>query len=73
MKKSTFFIPNTKEIFNRLKQASIKALIFQYFDLKSYIRIKTDVLAYAISNLFSLLSSNYRVPDGSNLTKPDFG
>ena len=32
-----FLIYNTKKIFNYLKQGFIKALIFQHFDLKSYI------------------------------------
>ena len=38
-----FLTPNTKKTFNHLWLAFIKASIFQYFNLKSYISIKTDV------------------------------
>lgn len=39
--------------FNKLKQAFIKALILHNFDLKCHICIKTDVLDYVISKIFS--------------------
>ena len=37
MRKPAFLLPNTKNVFNYLRQAFIKAIIFQLFDLKSHI------------------------------------
>lgn len=39
--------------FNELKQAFIKALILYNFNLKCHIYIKTDILDYVISKIFS--------------------
>ena len=53
IKEPIFLIPNAKKINNYLKQAFIKASIFWYFDLKSYIQIKTHVSSYAINRVLS--------------------
>lgn len=44
---------NAKIVFNHLKQAFTKALIFQYFDLKLHIQIKTNALGYVINKVLS--------------------
>ncbi len=38
-----------------MRQAFIKALILYYFDLKYYIWIETNILGYAIGEIFSQL------------------
>ena len=48
--------PNARQFFTQLRQAFIKALIFQYFDLEYYIQIETDVLNYTISKVQSQLT-----------------
>ena len=53
MREHIFLTPNAKEAFNRLRQAFIEALILWHFDLKSQIRIKTDVSGYAIGGVLS--------------------
>ena len=40
--KPIFLTPDTKKSFNHLRQAFIKALILQHFDLEYYIWIETD-------------------------------
>ena len=80
MREPTFFIPKAKEVFNYLRQAFIEALILQYFDLKNHIQIETDASGYAISGVFSQLSSDWVALDKphlsknlvKNLTKSDF-
>ena len=52
-KKPIFLTFNTKKTFNYLQLAFIKALIFQYSNLESYIQIKTNRLSYAISRILS--------------------
>ena len=52
-KKLFFLILNTKKNFKRLRQAFIKALIYQYFNLKYYIQIKTNISSYIINRLLS--------------------
>ena len=37
IRKPTFLTFNAKKVFNHLKQAFIKALIFQHFDLEKYV------------------------------------
>ena len=49
----TFLISNTKKTFNKLRLAFIKALIFQYFNPESHIRIETDISSYAINKMLS--------------------
>ena len=53
IKKSIFLIFNAKKTFNHLKQVFIKAPIFQYFDLESYIQNKTNVSDYIIDRVLS--------------------
>ena len=53
IKKPTFLTPNTKKILNHLRQAFIKAPIFQHFDLESHIQIETNVLSNAIGEMLS--------------------
>ena len=53
IKKPIFLTFNTKKVFNYLGQAFIKALILQYFDLESYIRIETNVSSYIIDRVLS--------------------
>lgn len=58
MEKPIFLTSSIKKVFNFLKQAFIKALIFQYFDPKYYIRIKINALSYAIEKVPSQLNIN---------------
>ena len=53
IKKPTFLTSNAKKPFNSLKQVFIKALIFKYFNLENHTKIKTNILGYAISKIFS--------------------
>ena len=55
---SDFHTPGAKLAFTKLKQAFLKTLIFHYFDPKYYIRIETDPSGYAISGIFSQLTSD---------------
>ena len=48
-----FLISNTKNAFNYLQIAFIKASILEYYDLKSYILIKTNVLDYIIYEILN--------------------
>ena len=50
-----YLIPDAKQAFIQLRQAFTKASILQHFDPKYHIRIKTDMLGYAISGLLSQL------------------
>ena len=52
-RESIFLIPNAKKVFNHLKQAFIKALILQDFDLKSHIRIEIDISGYIIGRMLN--------------------
>ncbi len=52
----TFFISKAKKNFTKLRQAFIKALIHNYFDLEYYIRIEIDESGYAIDEIFSQLT-----------------
>ena len=51
-----YLTPNARWAFIQLRQAFIKALIFQHFDLKCHIRIKSDASGYAIGRVLSQLS-----------------
>ena len=53
-----FLTSNAREAFNRLRQAFTKAPILRHFDPECYIRIKTDVLGYAIGEVLSQLTPN---------------
>ena len=72
IEKPTFLTPNSKKVFNYLRQTFIKALILLYFDLKSYIQIKTNASSYAISGILNQLKLNYNtLPKDLNLYKFD--
>ena len=55
---SDFLTPGAKLAFTKLRQAFFKAPILHYFDLERHIRIETDVSSYAISEIFSQLTSD---------------
>ena len=48
----------TRLAFTKLKKAFTKTLILQHFDLECYIRIETDILSYAISEVLNQLTLN---------------
>ena len=48
-----YLTPGAKRAFTQLRQAFIKAPIFQHFDLACYIRIETDVSGYAIGGVLN--------------------
>ena len=48
-----FLIPSIQEFFNQFRPAFIKAPVLWHFDLKYHIRIETDKLGYAISEILS--------------------
>ena len=74
MEKLIFLTSNTKKAFNHLKQVFIGASIYQHFNLKSHIQIKTDVSGYAINRMLSLLNlTSNTLPNDSNSNKSDFG
>ena len=52
-KKPNFLTPNIKKVLNYKQLMFIKALILEYFDLKSHIWIEIDVLGYIISRMLS--------------------
>ena len=73
-KKLTFLIFNAKKVFNYLKQLFIKALIFRRFDLKSYVKIETDISGYAMNKVLTQLNLNSNIlPNNLNLNNFDFG
>ena len=72
MTKHNFLTPDAKKVFNYLRLAFIKASILQYFDLKNYIQIETDVSGYSINRVLSQLNLNFDAPL-NNLNKSDFG
>ena len=53
---SDFFTPGAKLAFTKLRQTFVKALILYSFDPKCHIRIKMDILGYAISGVLSQLT-----------------
>lgn len=52
------FTFEARKAFTKLKQAFVKTLILNYFDLKCYIQIKTDIFGYAINGIPSQLTLN---------------
>ena len=61
---------DTREGFNRLRQAFTKATIFRYFDPEYHIRIETDLSGYAIKGVLSQLTPHQVTSDdkiGSNV------
>ena len=67
-----FLTPDAKKVLNYLRLAFIKALIFQYFDLESHIRIETDASGYAIGGVLSQLNLDSEAPPNDS-NKSDFG
>ena len=57
----SFLISNIRTVFNCLLLSFIEALILQYFNLKYYIRIETDILGYANDNVLSKLAFRIRL------------
>ena len=68
---SSFLTPEARLAFNCLPLAFTKALILWHFDPKSHIRIKTDILGYAIGSILSQLAFGTSL-DGI-ATKTDLG
>lgn len=55
--KIDFLFFKAKKTFMYLEKFFIKAMILEYFDLKYYIYIKTNILRYVISKVFNYISS----------------
>ena len=55
--------PNTKEVFNQLRQAFTEVSILQHFDPECHIRIETDTLGYTIGGVLSQLTSDHLTSD----------
>ena len=55
---SDFLTPGAKLAFTELRQSFLKALILHHFDPRHYIQIEMDVSGYAISGVFSQLTSD---------------
>ena len=53
-----FFTYGARQAFIKLKQAFIEALILNHFNPEYYIQIETDTSSYAISEIFSQLTSD---------------
>ncbi len=51
-----FFIFRVRQIFTKLRQVFIEALILNYFNLNYYIQITTNASSYMISEIFSQLT-----------------
>ena len=68
-----FLTSDAKKAFNHLWLAFIEAPILRHFDLKSHIRIETDVSGYAIGRVSSQLNLDSDVPpNDSNSNRSDF-
>ena len=55
---SDFFTPEAKLAFIKLRQAFLKVPILYHFDPERHIQIETDASGYAISGVFSQLTSD---------------
>ncbi len=53
-----FLISRAKQIFIKLRQVFIKALILNYLDLECHIQIETDTSSYVISKILNQLTSD---------------
>lgn len=51
-----FSISGTRQVFSKLKQMFLEVLILNYFDLKPYIYVETNVFGYVICGIFSQLN-----------------
>ena len=54
-----FFIFRTGQVFTKLRQVFVEALILNHFNLEYDINIIIDVFGYTISRIFSQLTSDY--------------
>ncbi len=54
----SFFIPEARKAFTKLKQAFVEARILNHLDPEHYIGIETDVSGYAIDGILSQLTSD---------------
>ena len=50
---SNYLTPDAKKAFDQLRQSFTKAPIFQHFDPKRYIRVKTNLSGHAIGRMLS--------------------
>ncbi len=53
-----FLTFGARKVFTKLRQAFVKAPILNHFNLVRHIQIKTDASDYAISGIFSQLTSD---------------
>ena len=60
-----FLTSDTREAFNRLRQAFTKAPILRHFNPECHIWIETDASGYAIREVLSQLTSNQVISDGT--------
>lgn len=75
-----FLTSGAKKAFIYQQKTFTKASIFTHFDLKHYIRIKTDILGYLISGILNWKISDQhfsdhitnKANDQTNLTNPLF-
>lgn len=68
-----FFTFEAKIAFIRLKKAFTKALILYYFDPKYHIQIEINGSSFAISGIFSQLTSRYITHINTNLSTFEIG
>lgn len=71
-KEFKFLTFEARQAFNLLRQAFIKASIFQPFVPKYYMRIKPNISSYAISGILSQLIFDLLISNPI-FSKPDFG
>ncbi len=53
-----FLTPKARKAFTKLRQTFVEAPILNHFDPEHHIQIETDVSGYAISRIFSQLTSD---------------
>ena len=53
-----FLTPRARLAFTKLRQAFVKASILYHFDPERYIRVEINISGYAISGVFSQLTSD---------------
>ena len=58
-KEIKFFTFSIKKVFNRLKQAFIKALILRHYDPECHIQIEINASSYVISRVLSQLTFDH--------------
>ena len=71
-KKPNFLTPNTKNVFNHLRLAFIKAPPLWHFDLESLIQIQSDISSYAIGGVLSQLNLDSNESSNNLNLKSDF-